>query len=198
MPDRRIARTRQLLREALTHLILERGYDTITIQDITDKANLGRATFYLHFRDKEELLTISLEEVFEDLKLRIGAPSKESMLSGTSPAAMIIFEHVAANCDLYRVMLKAQGSAGLLKIVREYIAKTAEERLRTVIPQDADVPHSMLSHYYAGSVIALATWWLENDMPHTPEEMAHIYNRLITSGMFGYFAEKGMIPNSTA
>src|SRR5690349_11404731 len=118
MPDRRIARTRQLLRDALTSLILERGYDTLTIQDITDKANLGRATFYLHFKDKEELLTVSLQEVFDDLKARIGAPSKEGLLNGTSPSSILIFEHVAANCDLYRVMLKAQGAAELLKIVR--------------------------------------------------------------------------------
>jgi AcrR family transcriptional regulator len=198
MTDRRIARTRQLLRDALIALILERGYDTITIQDITDKANLGRATFYLHFKDKEELLTASLEEVFEDLKARIGAPSKEGMLYGTSPSAIIIFEHVAANCDLYRVMLKAQGASELLKIVREFTVKTAEERFRTILPKDSDVPHSMLSHYYAGSMIALATWWLENGMPHSADEMAHIFNRLMTNGMFGYFAEKGMIPNSNS
>jgi AcrR family transcriptional regulator len=195
MPDRRIARTRQLLRDALTALILERGYDTITIQDITDKANLGRATFYLHFKDKDELLTASLEEVFEDLKVRIGAPSKEGFLSGNSPAAIVIFEHVAENRDLYRVMLKAQGLAGLLKNIREYIAANVEERFRTVMPKDTDLPYSMLGHYCAGSVITLATWWLENDMPHTPEEMAHIYNRLITNGMIGIFTEKGLISN---
>ena len=195
MPDRRIARTRQLLRDALTALILERGYDTITIQDITDKANLGRATFYLHFKDKEELLTASLEEVFEDLKVRIGAPSKEGFLAGNSPAAIVIFEHVVENRDLYRVMLKAQGLAGLLKNISEYIAEEVERRLRSVMPKDTDLPFEMLGHYCAGSVITLATWWLENDMPHTPKEMAYLYNQLTLNGMIGIFTEKGLISN---
>lgn len=62
-PDRRRARTRKMLSDALMGLILERGYDAITIQDITDKANLSRATFYLHFGDKQDLYLCSLERV---------------------------------------------------------------------------------------------------------------------------------------
>lgn len=193
MPDRRPQRTRQLLRDALTALILERGYDDITIQDITDKANLGRATFYLHYRDKEELLTKSLEEVFDDLKARIPKPSKEAFLMGANPAALIVFEHVAENSDLYRVMLKAQAVAGLLKSVREYIAANVEERFHMVFPKDADIPYTLLSNYCAGVVITLATWWLENDMPHPPEEMAHTYNRLIATGIIGFLNEKDLI-----
>jgi AcrR family transcriptional regulator len=59
--DRRIQRTRQLLRNALFALIIERGYESIAIQDITERANLGRATFYLHYQDKEELLKASVK-----------------------------------------------------------------------------------------------------------------------------------------
>ncbi|MFN8372288.1 MAG: TetR/AcrR family transcriptional regulator [Anaerolineae bacterium] len=194
MPDRRPLRTRQLLRDALTSLILERGYDSITIQDITDKANLGRATFYLHYKDKEELLSKSLEEVFDDLKARIGEPSVEDFLTGGSRAGLIIFEHVAANSDLYRVMLQAQGAAGLQKGVRDYLALNVEQRFRSVLLKGIDIPYAMLGHFCAGTVITLATWWLENDMPHTPEEMARMYNRLIVTGIVGFLAEKGVIP----
>jgi AcrR family transcriptional regulator len=196
MPDRRPQRTRQLLRDALIALILERGYDDITVQHITDKANLGRATFYLHFKDKDELLSKSLEEVFEDLKLRIGQPSRERFLAGENPAALVVFEHVAANRDLYRVMLKAQGVAGLLKNIHEYVAVNIEQRLRAVMPNDPSVPFVMLSHYCAGSIIALATWWLENDMPHSEQEMAQMYNRVVATGIIGLLSDKGSYPPS--
>ncbi|MEO8397816.1 MAG: helix-turn-helix domain-containing protein, partial [Chloroflexota bacterium] len=66
-PDRRIERTRQLLSKALMDLIIERGYDTITIQDITDRANVSRATFYLHYKDKDELLYQSMTKIYDAL-----------------------------------------------------------------------------------------------------------------------------------
>jgi AcrR family transcriptional regulator len=74
--DRRKARTRQLLRDALMALIVEKGYEAISIQDIVDRANVARPTFYLHFKDKEELLFTSLVEIYEELFSR--------QLSGTS------------------------------------------------------------------------------------------------------------------
>ncbi len=65
--DRRVQRTRQLLRDALMALIVEKGYDAISVQDITDHANVARPTFYLHYKDKEELLLSSVQEIYDDL-----------------------------------------------------------------------------------------------------------------------------------
>ena len=69
--DRRITRTRNQLREALFELILEKGYDTVTIEEITDRANLGRTTFYLHYKDKEQLLLESINSIANDLLQQI-------------------------------------------------------------------------------------------------------------------------------
>ncbi len=69
--DRRVSRTRRSLREALMSLILEKGYDAVTIEDITTRADTGRTTFYLHYRDKEELLLESINEVVDGLFTQI-------------------------------------------------------------------------------------------------------------------------------
>ena len=79
--DRRIVRTRQLLRDSLMSLILEKGYEAVTVQHITDQANLGRATFYLHYKDKEELLVISLESLFDELVKTMGPPVVSNQIS---------------------------------------------------------------------------------------------------------------------
>jgi len=65
--DRRVQRTRQLLNEALMSLIVEKGYEAITVQDIIDRANLGRSTFYAHYQDKEDLLLSGMEKIVHSL-----------------------------------------------------------------------------------------------------------------------------------
>src|SRR3954468_5421379 len=118
-PDRRIQRTRQLLRDSLIALILDKGYDAVTIQDITDHANLGRATFYLHYHDKEDLLVSSLQETFDELVKKIG-PAISSDLTNR-PAAFIAFEHASQNRNLYRVMLSGQGASLLARRIRTFL-----------------------------------------------------------------------------
>ena len=77
--DRRVSRTRRQLRDALMALILERGYNMVTIEDITDRADLGRTTFYLHYRDKDELLIESLEAIAQDLKAQVEQQVSQQM-----------------------------------------------------------------------------------------------------------------------
>src|SRR4051794_34863467 len=62
-PDRRVARSRRALKEALTDLILERGYESVTVQDVIDRADVGRSTFYAHFLDKDDLLMAILADL---------------------------------------------------------------------------------------------------------------------------------------
>ena len=109
--DRRIRRTRRMLSEALFKLIQEKDYDSITIQEITDQADVHRATFYLHFATKEELLATSLETLFVDLGARTKAASgvKQPSYLKESAAARVLFEHIAEYADLYRVLVGQKG-----------------------------------------------------------------------------------------
>lgn len=182
--DRRVQRTRQLLRDALMELILEKGYDAITIQDITDRANLARATFYLHYQDKEELLVKSLEAVFEDLVSQMPPPGQWP-LSDNGPIA-VAFNHTAENADLYRIILSRQGRTTVPRRIRSYIAGYAEQFIEDYLAETGTtplVPVDVLANYIAGSLLAMVAWWLESDMPYAPEEMVQMYHRLVIFGV---------------
>ncbi|QBD77008.1 TetR/AcrR family transcriptional regulator [Ktedonosporobacter rubrisoli] len=105
--DRRIQRTRQLLSDALLALIVERGYEIITVQDITVKANIGRTTFYMHYRDKEELLAASVQRLVKELRQEIEAGTEELCTYRT--LIILVFQHIAQHYRLYRVLLGRGG-----------------------------------------------------------------------------------------
>jgi AcrR family transcriptional regulator len=172
-PDRRGPRTRRLLRDALIALILEKGYDAVTVQDITDRANLGRATFYLHFKNgKDQLLMSSLREMFDDLRARISPPSPD--------IRMVPFQHAFEYRDLYRVtLLSQQGTAAIVNGIREYLAGSMRERIDVLIGERQPlVPLDVLANYLAGAMISLISWWLKQESNYTAEQMADMYRQL--------------------
>jgi AcrR family transcriptional regulator len=191
--DRRVSRTRRSLREALMALILEKGYDAVTIEDITSRADTGRTTFYLHYRDKEELLLESINEVVEDLFTQISQrPLAEWNLpgSGDSEATLfpilLVFQNAAENADLYRVVLRGEGTSKIQNRIRNLTASAVAEFLRLMAERDQFafhpvVPVEVFSNYFAGSLLGVLTWWLENNMPYPPDHMARIYQRLVYS-----------------
>ena len=179
-PDRRGPRTRRLLRDALISLILEKGYDAVTVQDITDRANLGRATFYLHFKNgKDQLLMNSLREMFDDLKGRITPPTTDIPL-GDMALRMIPFQHAFEYRDLYRVtLLSQQGTAAIVNGIREYLAGSLRERIDVAIGEHQPlVPLDVLANYLAGAMISLISWWLKQESNYTAEQMADMFRQL--------------------
>ncbi len=183
--DRRVVRTRRLLREALMALITERGYDSITVQDITDKADIARATFYLHYRDKDELLSNSLEDVYDDLVGRLGPLDLQTLWSADNPVDLIAFEHVAEHIDFYRVILGEQGVASFLRRLRLYLVNVAKELFDPIITELAVDPQmvDLYLHNQSGALIGTLSWWIENDMPKTAEEMARITHHIGLDGL---------------
>lgn len=176
--DRRIQRTDQLLRDSLIALILEKGYDAITISDITENANLGRATFYLHYRDKDELLVTCLEGILDRLSARI-APHLEGLIQGETEPIRVTFQYVEENKNLYLILLRAQGAVSIARDLRTYIARDLQGHIeRALQGRVAPVPLSLATTYVASSLIGLIGWWLENNMPYSAEEMAQLFYRL--------------------
>ncbi len=182
--DPRVIRTRHMLRDALIALILDRGYDPITIQDITDRAGLRRATFYLHYKDKEELLFAILAETFDELVCKI---DQLRMQHATPEAEMamnlVVFQHAQENADLYRSILGGHGASTTIRYIREYLARTFlkeldEHRsdLQLVMPVD------VLANYAATVKLNMAIWWLDQGMPYTPEQMAAMCTQLTLHG----------------
>lgn len=160
-------------------LILEQGYDAVTVRDIAERANLGRATFYLHYRDKEELLFTSLEAVFDDLVQQIEPLSGDL---ATSPP-MVAFKHAAENSKLYLVILSGQGSGTIFRRVRDYMAKQAIEQLMPAVNEQTTLSRDLLANYLAGSLLSLIDWWLRNGMPDSAENMAIHFQSLMFFGV---------------
>ena len=181
--DRRIVRTRRMLRDALMALIAERGFDSISVQDITERADLRRATFYLHYKSKEELLLATLAELFEGVRQQLEALPPQPALGGKTNLEMfrVIYRHIADYRALYRAILEGQGSAQFSRYIRTYLAGHIQlDDLPT-----PGLPPEVLANYVAGAELALVTWWLESDMPYTPEHMAELTQRLTLGCIVG-------------
>jgi len=172
--DRRIRRTRRLMTDALIALTLEKGYEAVSIRDITERAGIGYATFFRHYRDKEALLGDVLEAMLEEL-MALVQPS--SSVTDPRTTGRLVFTHAQQNGALYRVLLASRGSSDLLRRVQEIgvqgVLDTYHER------PNSPVPIEIAANHIIASFLALIDWWLKRDMPYPPERMGEIYAALI-------------------
>jgi len=175
-PDRR-----ELLQKALIELISERGYDAITIQDIADRANLGRTTFYLHYSSKDELFITCHEAIVSEFRIGPLHPlSREELLSPEAPAGMTsAYRHLDdARARLYSIF-QGKDSLLILRRIRDWNAQEIEAVLRAAfVEADSTIPFDVLANYLAGAQIALVQWWLEKRQPHKLENLAQTFHRL--------------------
>jgi AcrR family transcriptional regulator len=193
--DPRVIRTRIMLRDALVALIIEKGYDPITIQDITDRAGLRRATFYLHYKDKEELLFGILQETFDALvceidKLKIQHVTLDSELA----IHAVIFKHVQDNANLYRSILSGHGAATITRYTREYLVRAFLKDLHELgSDRELVMPIEVLANFSASTKLSMVIWWLEQGMPYSPEQMAELCTKLTLHGALSAFVQKARV-----
>ena len=181
-PDRRVQRTRELLQKTLIDLMKEQGYESITIQEIVDRANIGRTAFYLHYANKDELFLSCHEVIINQFHIGPLYPlSREELLSEEVPPEIsAAYRHLEDS----RVMLSSifQGKDSLLmlrQMLRDSSAQEIEANLRTAFPEaESLIPFEVLANYLAGAQISLLHWWLEKRRPYTPEDLAQAFHRL--------------------
>lgn len=192
--DRRIQRTRKALRDALHALVLDRGYDDLSVQDITDKANLGRATFYLHYREKDELLEDLLREFSKDFTQR--QPNKIHF--SDQKTLQSVFEFAENYYDFYRIMTIGKGGIiGMHKlqtIIRETYAQYLDE-IETTTGGKLIVPRPFLENYFANSLLSSVCLWLEQEMPYTPAEMADMLLKVASPERMAFSPSSEELPN---
>ena len=179
--DRRVQRTRELLRKALIELISERAYDAITIQDIVDRANVGRTTFYLHYNSKDELFVSCHEAIVSKFHIGPHHPlSREELLSSEAPLGVTsAYRHLEEARPLLYSVFQGKDSLLILRRIRDWSAREIEANLRAAFPEgDGAIPLDVLANYIAGAQIALLQWWLEKRQPHTLQNLAHMFHRL--------------------
>lgn len=179
--DRRVQRTHKLLQTALIELIAERHYEAITIQDIVDRANVGRTTFYLHYSSKDELFMSCHEAVVSEF--HFGSPyalSREELLSPEAPPGLTsAFRHLEEVRTRLHPIFQGKDSLLILRRIRDWSAQEIETSLRAAFAEaNSTVPFDVLANYLAGAQIALLQWWLEKRRPHTPENLAQTFHHL--------------------
>jgi AcrR family transcriptional regulator len=166
-------RTRTTLRDALISLIIERGWDDVGIQDICDRANVGRSTFYTHFADKEELLL----EGFEDLRRMLRLMSKAGVEKGRGLAfARGLLEHANENRRLFRALVGKRSSHVVQKRFFQLVLELTEEELTASLR--ADVKLETTANFLAGAFFQVVIWWLESRKPLSPERVDAIFQQL--------------------
>jgi len=177
-PDRRIQRTRQLLQDALVALILEKGYEAITVQDVIDRANVGRSTFYAHFQDKEDLFLSG----FENLRSQF----EEHLLGQSSTEAspwelsLVMFQHAQDYQRVYKALVGEQSGPIVISHIQKYLSVLIGAHLKSQLTarKNDQIPLEILTLYIVSSLTALLTWWLDHDMPYPAEQINDIFRQL--------------------
>ena len=186
--DRRVRRTRKLLRDAFMALLSEKEYEAITVQDIIEKADVARSTFYAHYLDKKDLLLgnkgIFSGDIDHDWRTQFvieAEATSESILP-----TYVLFFHVQAQRHIFKVLIGDSSidlaTQQLYKILRENVQRRLEPHLHD--NQTMSMPASMLLDYLASALLALMKWWLENDAADSPEEMDALFQKLVMPGVY--------------
>jgi AcrR family transcriptional regulator len=188
--DPRVLRTRQFLQDALISLIKEKGFDNVQIQEITDRAGLNRSTFYLHYRDKNDLLVKNMGYTLEQLDQTVDVPSTvdDSQLTIDMMVNPLIsaFDHFAEQADFYHIMLSEIGVPSVINEMQQYIEQVALRWLTELQPtkEHLVVDTDMIIKFVSTACIGVVKWWLNNGMPYSSEKMARQLMYLVSLGVF--------------
>lgn len=186
MTDRRVRRTRALLRRALISLIVEKGYDRITVQDILDRADVGRSTFYAHYQSKDELLLSGLDDLRPLLSTSAAAgPSEPGPPS--LPALLPLFQHAERHRTLTRAMFGRRGTMLALTAGRVLVSQMLSAHLEANVSDLAKEQIPMLVAFLVDGLVGLITWWVDQDDPIPATEIHARFERLALGGI-GAFA----------
>lgn len=180
--DRRVERTQQLLREALLSLIREKGFEGLTVQEIIDRANVGRATFYAHFDNKDDLLLSGFDEFRALLKAHqrdalSRGPNVEDRVFGFSHE---IFSHTNEYREEFRAMVGKRSGAALQRLLHKLLVDFVREDVKQTVAraEDGAVPAEAVVQFIAGALFGLLGWWLDGRPRLSVPEVNDLFRRL--------------------
>ncbi|MGC4048803.1 MAG: TetR/AcrR family transcriptional regulator [Paludibaculum sp.] len=178
--DRRVERTQHLLQAALLALIKEKEFDAISVQEIIDRANVGRATFYAHYDNKEDLL----ESGFEDLRLKLKERQSEARARAGSPEDQLfafshhLLDHADENREILPAMVSQRGGALIQHLLRHLLVRVVREDVNTMLPKGGAVPKEAIVQFIAGGLYGLMMWWLGGKRRLSVDELDRLFRTL--------------------
>ncbi|BDH62897.1 TetR family transcriptional regulator [Lysinibacillus sp. PLM2] len=172
--DRRVRRTRQVLKDAIIALMAEKDFRSITVQDITTKADVNRATFYAHYQDKIDLIKKTNEEILNELETILTEnieknSSENSNRLSSYDLLVLIFQHLKQHSDFYTVMLNSNRYPRFRKRLYTIFYQATN---RSIVSSSDDIPQDILNGYILGAYLGVMLQWLKRGMQYTPEYMA--------------------------
>jgi AcrR family transcriptional regulator len=182
--NRRIRRTRKSLHEALISLTLEKNYDSITVQDILDRADVGRSTFYAHFKNKDELLVSGVHDLRETLEAalqreRTSAKGHEGVIA----FSLAMFDHADEYREIYHAILHTRAwplvRQGLQDVLGELIRRECKAEIENLKQADSEVPVDLFVYYLTSAFLSVLIWWLDRRSRLTPSQIDGVFRSLV-------------------
>jgi AcrR family transcriptional regulator len=180
--DARVRRTRDALGDALVALMQEKPFDTITVQEVLDRAQVSRSTFYSHYSDKDDLLMSDAEEFFEAISMALSAHGDKS--HRVFPVQEF-FTHLSDVQPFFKALVKSGKYQENMELARGHFARGIERRLAE-LPRSKSIPPNQLpaiAFTHAGALLSLLTWWLDRGMRESPAEMDELFHRMVWNGV---------------
>ncbi|PLP55691.1 hypothetical protein CYK37_29030 [Mesorhizobium loti] len=177
--DRRVARTRRLLRDALFELTTENGYAAVTVEDICGRADVGRSTFYTHYPDKDALRKAAIDEHLDAVRAESDAGDSKPGASGfvfSGPA----FAHADATRTMHRAMMGGK-THEIPEEIRGWTAKQVRRELTGMAGKDA-IRLEVATRFVTGAFFEVMHWWLDADAELPPAEIDRLFQTLAFEG----------------
>jgi AcrR family transcriptional regulator len=163
-------------------LIHEKPIEDVTVQDVLNRAAVGRSTFYLHFRDKNDLLLSQLEVFLGTMSTSLSV--RKEISRRVVPVAEM-FEHIENQKKLYRILADAGRLNDFFDLAQGYFARGIEDRLRESkrLPKIPKGELAARACALAGSLLSLLRWWLDRGAKEPPSEMDELFHRMVWNGL---------------
>jgi AcrR family transcriptional regulator len=178
--DRRVLRTRNALGDSLVALLQERDFEQITVQDVLDRAGVGRSTFYVHYRDKNDLFLSDVEDFFEMCSSLL---SRHNARPERLLPVQQVFTHIREMREFYAAVVRSGKINDVEVLGRGFFARSIEERLQAAGLKMESVQRSAKAHALAGSFFSLLNWWVDKGMKADPKEMDTLFHQMAWKGL---------------
>ena len=176
--DARVRRTRDALGDALVALMQEKPFESITVQDVLDRAHVGRSTFYAHYSDKDDLLMSDADEFFERVSMGLSAHGDAS--DRVFPVREF-FSHIAEAQRFVNALSSSGKLEANMELARGHFARGIERRLAE-LPRGQAIPEherGAIAFAHAGALLSVMRWWIDRGMKQSPAEMDELFHRLV-------------------
>jgi AcrR family transcriptional regulator len=185
--DRRVGRTRTLLEGALYDLIVEKGYDGVTVQDIIDRANVGRSTFYAHYTDKKQLLFSHFGELEAELseQQRLVRARTDDPIERVFGFSVAMFRHANQYRRVWGAMVGRQSGAAVLRELERILEKIVGREINALVARGSApaVPASVITRFVVDSLLSMHTWWMDEGNRYSAEEADRMFRTLTKPGI---------------